>query len=190
MHLVRLIALAAVIAAAALPARAADDILDAIDQARKAYQSGDLGEAKQQLDTASQLIAQKNAEGFATLLPEPLAGWTADKAQSQAVGTAMFGGASSATRNYHNSKGDSVEITITGDSAMLTAMAPILNNPMLAGAMGKLVKVGDQRAIVAQNGDVTMVVNNKFVVTVHGSADGAAKLAYANAINIAKLSKM
>jgi len=100
------------------------------------------------------------------------------------------GGASSATRNYHNSKGDSVEITITGDSAMLTAMAPILNNPMLAGAMGKLVKVGDQRAIVAQNGDVTMVVNNKFVVTVHGSADGAAKLAYANAINIAKLSKM
>jgi hypothetical protein len=35
-----------------------------------------------------------------------------------------------------------------------------------------------------------MVVNNKFVVTVHGSADGAAKLAYANAINIAKLSKM
>ena len=35
MHLVRLIALAAVIAAAALPARAADDILDAIDQARK-----------------------------------------------------------------------------------------------------------------------------------------------------------
>ena len=73
---------------------------------------------------------------------------------------------------------------------MLTAMAPILNNPMLAGAMGKLVKVGDQRAIVAQNGDVTMVVNNKFVVTVHGSADGAAKLAYAQAINIAKLSKM
>ena len=114
MHLVRLIALAAVIAAAALPARAADDILDAIDQARKAYQSGDLGEAKQQLDTASQLIAQKNAEGFATLLPEPLAGWTADKAQSQAVGTAMFGGASSATRNYHNSKGDSVEITMMG----------------------------------------------------------------------------
>ena len=190
MHLVRLIALAAVIAAAALPARAADDILDAIDQARKAYQSGDLGEAKQQLDTASQLIAQKNAEGFATLLPEPLAGWTADKAQSQAVGTAVFGGASSASRNYRNSKGDSVEVTITGDSAMLTAMAPILNNPMLAGAMGKLVKVGDQRAIVAQNGDVTMVVNNKFVVTVHGSADAAAKLAYANAINIAKLSKM
>jgi hypothetical protein len=45
----------------ALPALAADDILDVIDQARKAYQSGDMASAKQQLDTASQLIGQKNA---------------------------------------------------------------------------------------------------------------------------------
>ena len=190
MHFVRLIAAVALICAAAIPARAADDIIDAMDQARKAYEAGNYGEAKQQLDLASQLIGQKNAEGFVALLPEPLPGWTADKAQAQAVGTAVFGGASTATRTYRSAKGDNVEITITGDSAMLTAMAPILNNPMLAGAMGKLVKVGDQRAIVAPNGDVTLVVSNKFVVTVHGSADGAAKLAYANAINLAKLSKM
>ena len=189
MYLTRIIA-AAMLLAVAIPAHAADDILDAIDQARKAYQAGDLGNAKQQLDLASQLIGQKNAESFVTLLPEPLAGWTAEKAQAQAIGTAVFGGASSASRNYRDAKGETVDITITGDSAMLTAMAPILNNPMLAGAMGKLVKVHDQRAIVAQNGDVTMVVNNKFVVTVHGSADGAAKLAYANAIDIAKLTKM
>jgi hypothetical protein len=31
---------------------------------------------------------------------------------------------------------------------------------------------------------------NKFVTTVHGSADNAAKLAYAQAIDVAKLSKM
>ena len=35
-----------------------------------------------------------------------------------------------------------------------------------------------------------MVVNNKFLVTVQGSADAAAKLAYAQAVDIAKLSKM
>ena len=51
---------AALLAAVALPALAADDILDAIDQARKAYQSGDMANAKQSLDLASQLIAQKN----------------------------------------------------------------------------------------------------------------------------------
>jgi len=190
MRSIQIFAAAVLLAASLMPARAADDILDAINQAQKAYQAGNYSEAKQQLDLASQLIGQKNAESFVTLLPEPLPGWTAEKAQAQAVGTAVFGGASSATRNYRNGNGETVDISITGDSAMLTAMAPIFSNPMLAGAMGKLAKVGDQRAIVAPNGDITMVINNKFVVTVHGSADAAAKLTYANAINLAKLSKM
>jgi hypothetical protein len=67
---VRAAQLLAFIAGSALPALAADDVLDAIDQARKAYQSGDLANAKQSLDLASQLIGQKNAEAFAALLPE------------------------------------------------------------------------------------------------------------------------
>ena len=177
-------------AAAAMPALAADDILDAMDQARKAYQAGDMAEAKQQLDTASQLIGQKNAEGFVKLLPNALAGWTAEKAQAQAVGAAMFGGASSASRSYSNAKGDHVEISITGDSAMLMQFATLLNNPALAGAMGKLVKVKGMRAIQNNEGDVIVVVANKFVVNVQGSADAATKLAYANAVDVAALAKM
>jgi hypothetical protein len=35
-----------------------------------------------------------------------------------------------------------------------------------------------------------MVVANKFLVTVDGSTDAASKLAYAQAIDVAKLSKM
>jgi hypothetical protein len=175
---------------AAVAAFAADDILDAMDQARKAYQSGDMANAKQQLDLASQLIGQKNAEGFVKLLPEALPGWTAEKAQAQAIGAVMFGGASSASRSYSNAKGDHVEISITGDSAMLMQFATLLNNPALAGAMGKLVKVGGLRAIQNHDGDVIVVVANKFVVNVQGSADAAAKLAYANAVDVAALSKM
>src|SRR3981189_3421756 len=64
------------------PARAAEDVLDAIDQARKAYQSGDLSNAKQSLDLASQLIGQKNAEAFAALLPNALPGWKAEKPET------------------------------------------------------------------------------------------------------------
>jgi hypothetical protein len=56
--------------------------------------------------------------------------------------------------------------------------------------MGKLVKVGSQRAVQTQDGDVVMVIANKFVVNVQGSADAKAKLAYANAIDVAALSKM
>jgi hypothetical protein len=174
----------------ALPAYAADDILDAMDQARKAYQAGDTATAKQSLDLASQLIGQKNAEAFAMLLPAPLAGWKAEKAQVNAVGATMFGGASAASRSYSNDKGDTVDISITGDSAMVMQFAPMLNNPAMAGAMGKLIRVGSQRAIQTQDGDVMMVIANKFLINVQGSADAAAKLAYAQAVDVAKLSKM
>jgi len=174
---------------AALPAFA-DEIGDAIDAARKAYSSGNLGEAKSSLDLASQLIGQKNAESFVALLPQPLAGWKAEKAQAHAIGAAMFGGASAAQRTYTNEKGDSIEVSITGDSAMVTQFAPLLANPALAGAMGKLIQVNGQRAIQNQDGDVIMVVNNKYLINVQGSGDAPSKLGYAQAVDIAKLSKM
>jgi len=184
------ILIAALSLTAAVSAAAADDIGDAIDAARKSYQAGDLGHAKESLDLASQLIGQKNAESFAALLPPALPGWTAEKAQANAVGAAMFGGASAASRTYTNAKGDSVEVSITGDSAMIMQFGPMLNNPALAGAMGKLIRVGSQRAVQTNDGDVMMLIANKFMVQVHGSADAAAKLSYAQAVDVAKLVKM
>jgi hypothetical protein len=172
-----------------LPALAADDVLDAIDQARKAYQSGDLANAKQSLDLASQLIGQKNAEAFSALLPAPLPGWQGDKAQAAAVGTGGFGG-STASRTYTNAKGDTVEVQITGDSAMVMQFATFLSNPQIAGAMGKIVRVGSQRGIQNPEGDINMVIANKYMVVVSGSADAAAKMSYAQAVDVAKLSKM
>ncbi|MEI7806468.1 MAG: hypothetical protein WCI56_14190 [Hyphomicrobiales bacterium] len=188
MNILKILLGAAFIAMAA-PALAADDVLDAIDQARKSYEANDLGNAKQSLDLASQLIGQKNAESFAVLLPAPLPGWKADKAQTAAVGMAMFG-ASSATRVYSNEKGDNVEVAITGDSAMIMQFATILANPQIAGAMGKLVRVGNQRAVQSAEGDLHMVISNKFLVMVTGSGPPDAKMAYAGAVNVDKLSKM
>jgi hypothetical protein len=188
MKMLRTIVVALAMNATALPVLAADDISDAIDQARKAYQSGDLAGAKQSLDLASQLIGQKNAEGFAALLPQPLPGWKADKAQATA--TAFLGGASAATRQYTNAKEETVEVSITGDSALVAQFGPMLANPAMAGAMGKLVKVGNQRGIQSPEGDIMMMINNKFLINVQGSADAAAKFSYAQAVDVTKLSKM
>ena len=124
------------------------------------------------------------------LLPAPRAGWKAEKAQATAVGAAMFGGASAASRSYSNAKSDIIEVSITGDAAMIMQFGPMLTNPAMAGAMDKLVRVGDQRAIQNQDGDIMMLVANKFLINVQGSADAASKLSYAQAIDIAKLSKM
>lgn len=188
--MLRILLGAAMLGALVVPALAADDILDAIDQGRKAYQAGDIAGAKQQLDLASQLIAQKNAEAFVALLPAPLPGWKAEKAQSHAVGAALLGGASAASRTYTSARGDTVEVSITGDSALLMQFAPMLNNPAMAGMMGKLIRIGDQRAIQNADGDVIMVIANKTLINVQGSADAASKLSYAQAIDVAKLSKM
>jgi hypothetical protein len=166
----------------------ADDITDAIDQARKSYQAGDMAGAKQSLDMASQLIGQKNAEGFAALLPQPLPGWTGEKPETTSVGVAMLG-ASTASRRYEKD-GKDVEVRITGDSAMVMQFAQLLLNPAIAGAMGKIIKVADQRAIQTREGDVNVVIANKYLVTVTGSADPETKVAYARAVDYGKLSKM
>ncbi len=189
MFALRMLTAAAVLTLAVFPAGAADEVIDAIDQARKAYQSGNLGEAKQSLDLASQLIGQKNAEGFASLLPKALPGWKQEKTDTAAMGTSMFG-ASTATGRYTNAKGDDIEIQITGDSAMIAPLAAVFANPQFAGAMGKIVRIGNQRAIVTKDGDVQMVVDNKFLIVVQGSGPADAKLAYAQAVDVAKLSKM
>ena len=158
----------------------ADDITDAMEQARKSYAEGDMAGAKQSLDLASQLIGQKNAESFGSL---------ADDVQTTALGQVGFG-VSAASRRYENAKGDNVEVQITGDSAMIMQFATLMSNPGIAGAMGKIIKVGDQRAIQSREGDVHIVVANKFLVMVNGSADAPSKLAYAQAVNFAKLAKM
>lgn len=186
---IRVIAAAALLAGTTMVANA-DDILDAIGVAQKSYHAGDLTSAKQSLDLASQLIGQKNAEGYAALLPAPFPGWTAQRAETTSLGGPVMLGASIASRNYSNGKGENVEVQITGDSAMIVQMAAVMSNPQIAGAMGKLVKVGSQRAIQTSDGDVHMVIANKFLVTVQGTGTVADKLAYAQAIDVLKLTKM
>lgn len=187
--MLRIICGAIFLALAAMPALAADDILDAIEAARKAYQAGDMAGAKQSLDLASQLVGQKNAENFAALLPAALPGWKAEKVEATSVGVTVFG-VTSASRRYTGPDGRDVQVRITGDSALVLHFARLFMNPTIAGAMGKLISIGDQRALQTSEGSINMVVADKFLVTVEGSADIDAKLTYAKAVDIARLSKM
>lgn len=189
MPMLRILFATVFLVALVLPALAADDVLNAIDQARKAYQEGDMTNAKRSLDLASQLVGQKTAENFTALLPAALPGWTAEKAETTSVGVTVFG-VTSASRRYTAPDGHDVQVRITGDSALVLQIAQLFMNPSIAGAMGKLTRIGDQPALQTNEGSINMVVSNKFLVTVEGSADLASKLAYANAVDIAKLSKM
>jgi hypothetical protein len=40
------------------------------------------------------------------------------------------------------------------------------------------------------DGDINMVIANKYMIVVSGSADATAKMAYAQAVDVARLAKM
>jgi hypothetical protein len=182
-----LLAATAALLSVTAPARA-DDIANAITEAQRAYQANQFQAAQTALQEALQLLSQRAAAGLAAALPDALPGWTAEEATSNATGVAGLFGGSSASRTYRNAQGQSVEIQVMSDNPMIAQLGPILANPMLAGAMGRLVRIGEQRAIQGSDGNVQMLVDNRILVQVQGDAGAEAKLAYARAINVARLS--
>ncbi|MDH3889197.1 MAG: hypothetical protein OEU78_11990 [Gammaproteobacteria bacterium] len=173
-----------------------DDVVNSINEGMEFYQSGEFAEATSSLNYAVQLIQQKKGESLSGLLPEPLDGWEAEEAQSQAAGAAMFGGGVTAERSYakDNSR---ISIQIVTDSPMLQGVMMMFSNPMFATADGgKMVRVGRQKAIVKftpedESGDLQMVVNNRFLVTVEGSGVSNDDLVnYAKAIDTKKMADL
>lgn len=174
----------------------ADDIEDSIQEALQYYKSGVYKDAVETLNYASQLIQQKKGKGLESFLPEPLNGWTAQNAISQAAGAAMFGGGVSAEREY--SKGSSsVSIKIITDSPLMQGMMMMFSNPMMATSDGgKLERIGRQKAIVkfdpsSKQGDIRIVVANRFLVLIEGRNTTMEDMKeYAKAIDYKKLKSL
>jgi len=181
------LAAAALAASLNLTAARADEISDAITEAQRAYRGGQIQAAQTALQEALQLLQQRAAAGLAAALPDALPGWTAEEATSATAGMAGMFGESAASRTYRNAQGQSVEIQVMSDNPTIAQLAAVLTNPMLAGAMGRLVRVGEQRAIQSNDGNVQMLVDNRILVQVQGDAPAEAKLAHARAINLARL---
>jgi len=171
----------------------ADEVIDSIQQAMDSYKKGDFTEAENNLNYASQLIRQKKSSDLEAFLPAPLTGWKADEVKKQALGQAMFGGMVSVERDYR--KGSSrVTVKIVTDSPLVQSMMMMLTNPLLATADGgTMKKIGGQKAVVKfkdgnQRGEINLIVANRMLVTVEGSAVTEKDLAdYASAIDYKKL---
>lgn len=110
----------------------ADEVTDQIDAGRKAYNSGELRQAVQELQFAVAGIQQRLNERYVKLLPSPLAGWKADEAESQGAGMAGILVGTAVTRRYYKEDtGENIEINLLADSPMLQAMIMMMSNPML-----------------------------------------------------------
>jgi hypothetical protein len=172
--------------ALALPARA-DDVEASIDAALEAYRAGDIKAAKEELDFASQLLGQRKAAELKALLPEPLPGWArqdGDGGDAQAM--AGFGGGQMAAASY--SKGDeTVDIQIMADNQMLTAMGAMFANPAMMGAMGEVKRIGGEKVVLSQEGELQTLIDGRIMVQIAGTADIETKQAYFEAIDLEKL---
>jgi hypothetical protein len=187
-------------AQAAEPAASAviakDDIILTIEEAIRQYRANDFARAISNLDYAAQLIRQKKNERMKSLLPAPLFGWQAKEASAKSLGTAVFGGGSTVSRDYCTNGGEVVSIEIVSDSPVLQSIIMMLNNPLFAGASGgNLQTIKGQRAIIKHNandrsGEINIVVDSRFIVTVKGKAvDMTWLLRYADAMDFEALAK-
>ena len=144
---------------------------DQINEALKAYQKHDTQTAIAALDAASSLLRQARAEGLKKLLPAVPSGWIADDAESSAIGAAMLGGGTTASRIYHNGS-QRVEVQIMADSPMLQGMAALLNSPLAAmGGMKTVVVAGRRMSYIESDNSYTTLVADKVIVKVDGSKE-------------------
>jgi len=174
----------------------ADEVTDTIEGALSAYKNGEYSMAAEDLGYALELIKQKKGENLKDYLPEPLTGWKAEAAEAQTAGAGMMGGGTIVNRIYEKGEGR-VKIEIVTDSPLMQSFAMVLANPAFATSDGgKLMRIGRQKAIVSydaqgHSGDIKMVVGNRFLVTVEGTAVSESDLVdYAKAIDLEKLTSM
>lgn len=191
----RLFILTAGILLCSQPLRADDNVLSTIREATRQYEAGDYTGAASNLDYAAQLVRQQKSERMKALLPEPLSGWEGKEANAQALGAAILGGGISVSRDYKRGPSN-ISVEIVSDSPVLQSVLMMINNPMFAGAGGgKLESLKGQRAILKldsdkMNGEMYVVVDSRFVVTIKGRRVTRKDLiAYGEAIDYTLLEK-
>lgn len=187
MTIMRTIAPAMLAALVCAPAAQADDVTDAIEEAVAAYEEGDFGYAQESLNFAAQLIAQMKTGTLADLLPDPLTGWEGSEVDTETMGAALFGGGSTATRNY-TKESSFVSVQYTADSPLIAQMGAMFSNPAMIGASGgKLLRIGRQKAMIDEDGTIQFMVDNNVMVQIEGNAPEEDKVAYAKSIDLKAL---
>lgn len=176
----------------------ADDaeIRRAIEEGTQAYEAGEWSRAASQLDYAATLVRQLQAGQLGELFPEPLTGWQADEANTQAGGAALFGGGIHASRHYRKDNAR-LEMTITKNSPLLQTMAMLFSNPSMATMSGyKIRRIHEQTAMVKEEGnskELMMLVANTTLIQLSGSGSELTMdelEAYAGALDVAALSAL
>gem|GEM_PF-6249277 len=97
----------------------ADDFTETLDNARQAYEEGDINGAKEELEYATQLLGQMRSKELQSFLPEALDGWErkdAEDSKASNGGLAMLGGGTTAEATYK--QGNRQKVMVKKNSLM------------------------------------------------------------------------
>lgn len=171
----------------------ADPVIDQIEAAKRAYENNEPQVAIQALNFAVAQIQEQQTAKQLGLFPEPLPGWTADKATAESGGiTAMLTG-KVLNRTYRNeTTGAEVQITLSANAPFLGMLTSLMQMPMLlqADPGTSLYTHGSYRGMLKEDtgGDLelSLMIGSNILLQLSGSngADRAALEAYLEAMDI------
>jgi len=151
----------------------AEEVLEAMEHARRDYLAGEKCSAERWLERARRLVRRKEIERLLAVLPEAPEGWDPGEPTHLDVDRVFFGGGLSVERSYH--KGESeVRVSIITDSPVVQGLNMLLSSPMLLALRGVNIEMfGGEEAIVSfceegLYGEITVPVKGRYFVTVQG----------------------
>lgn len=189
-------ALAAVLLCGSM-APMADEVTDQIGVAVKAYEAGNLGQAVDELQYAIAQIQERQQGELATLLPEPLAGWTAAPASVQSGGLAAMATGTQVSRDYTKDSGESVTLTIMANSPLTQSVTMMLANPMVLQMSPdiKMYRLKGQKGVLqhrpgSREWELSLILRDGTVVRASGQglADKGPAEAYLKAVDLKAVS--
>lgn len=161
-----------------------DETDAAIRAAQKAYRAGQLIDAKQRLDKASELIAAAAAKKLQSFLPEPRNGWLVESGEIDLIP------GMTASRSFAKN-GQRMTISISGDVRVLAEMAFMVLNAAEAKVAGaRIVKINGSSGIVTSDGQIQVLVANRFLVIAEGDAPEDVKTGFLEQIDVKGLSRL
>ena len=153
----------------------ADDVTEALETAREAYDAGDIQYAVEELNFALQLLNELKAGNLQGFLPEPLEGWSREIDEELSTGMAMMGGGVGASAHYSmdadqdGESDNSFTLTLMADNPMVAAMSGMLGNTALISASGgKIIRVGREK-FVRQDRQISALIRNRVLVQADGN---------------------
>jgi len=168
--------LAVLVIAASVPT-AADEIQDQIALGLEAYEAKDYRLAIDELNYAVAQLQEKLDAENASLLPEPLDGWTASEVENTSAAMAMMGGGTTMSRRYRRGS-ENIEIKLVSGSPIVAGMLGMVNNPMMLGSSPDLKPYRYQRIKGMKkttNGDIEVTLSVlgqiMYQVTARGSSE-------------------